>query len=160
MAAALVLRVVDSLEDSNTDTLTIYSEASNGQMPNLDLINIVHFLVIHRQGLRVKIEKVGSLLNSVWLNFVGELVEWTGKVAARLNPQWRFGIPAVEYVDGTATLASLLYYQALGVPTGSHGAFRDYQVDAITLEFSPWTSSYKDIGQSAFLLRGGRLIGE
>ncbi|KAK1278647.1 hypothetical protein QJS04_geneDACA023741 [Acorus gramineus] len=158
MAVALVLRVVDSLEDSNTDTLTIYSEASNGQMPNLDLINIVHFLAIHRQGLRVKIEKVGSLLNSVWLNFVGELVEWTGKLAARLNPQWRFGIPAAEYVDGTATLASSLYYQALGVPTGSHGAFRDYQVDAITLEFSPRTSSYKDIGQSAFLLRGGRLI--
>ncbi|KAK1277304.1 hypothetical protein QJS04_geneDACA003618 [Acorus gramineus] len=158
MAAALVLRVVDDLEDSNIDTLTIYSEASNGQMPNLDLINIVHFLAIHRQGLQVKIEKVGSLLNSVWLKFVGELVEWTGKVAVRLNPQWRFGIPAAEYVDGTATLASSLYYQALGVPTGSHGAFRDYQVDAITLEFSPRTSSYKDIGQSAFLLRGGRLI--
>ncbi|KAK1295131.1 hypothetical protein QJS10_CPA16g01167 [Acorus calamus] len=158
MAAALVLRVVDNLEDSNIDTLTIYSEASNGQMPNLDLINIVHFLAIHRQGLQVKIEKVGSLLNSVWLKFIGELVEWTGKVAVRLNPQWRFGIPAAEYVDGTATLASSLYYQALGVPTGSHGAFRDYQVDAITLEFSPRTSSYKDIEQSAFLLRGGRLI--
>ena len=27
--------------------------------------------------------------------------------------------------------------QALGVPTGSHGAFRDYQVDAITMEISP-----------------------
>lgn len=35
--------------------------------------------------------------------------------------------------------------QGLGVPTGPHGAFRDYQVDAITLEISPKVSSTKMI---------------
>ncbi|KAF2316551.1 hypothetical protein GH714_041892 [Hevea brasiliensis] len=45
MAAALVLKVTDrnGLWD---DTLSIYAEASNGQMPNLDLINIVNYLAV------------------------------------------------------------------------------------------------------------------
>jgi len=48
--------------------------------------------------------------------------------------------------------------QALGVPTGSHGAFRDYQVDAITLELSPRVYLHNENAKSAFLLRSGRLV--
>ncbi|XP_077251354.1 GPI transamidase component family protein / Gaa1-like family protein isoform X2 [Tasmannia lanceolata] len=158
MAAALVFKIVGRQEETEKDTLHIYAEASNGQMPNLDLINIVQYLAVHRQGLRVKVETVFSLLNTAWLNFVGEILEWLSKIAGSLNPQWKFGIPVVDYVEGIATLASSMYYQALGVPTGSHGAFRDYQIDAITLEMAPKISLNSEIGQSAFLLRGGRLI--
>ncbi|OMO59272.1 Gaa1-like, GPI transamidase component [Corchorus capsularis] len=156
MAAALVLKVGDQSENFE-DTLSIYAEASNGQMPNLDLINVVNYLAVHRQGLRVKVEKLWSLLNSNWLKILGEIFESLGKVAKSLNPAWKFGIPATEYVEGTATLASSLYYQALGVPTGPHGAFRDYQIDAITLEISPRFSSDK-FRRNDILLRGGRLI--
>jgi len=46
----------------------------------------------------------------------------------------------------------------LGVPTGSHGAFRDYQVDAITLEISPKASPTKMIRRNDFILRGGRCV--
>ncbi|KAK3183636.1 hypothetical protein Dsin_030922 [Dipteronia sinensis] len=60
MAAALVLKVAYRNEHFE-DTLSIYAEASNGQMPNLDLINIVNYLAVHRQGLRVKVEKLWSL---------------------------------------------------------------------------------------------------
>ncbi|OVA20791.1 Gaa1-like [Macleaya cordata] len=158
MAAALVFKVVDKREEIEKDTLSIYAEASNGQMPNLDLINIVHFLAVHAQGLRVKVEKVHSLLNSAWLQIMGQTLESLGKVARSLNPQWKFGISVPEYVEGTATLASSLYYQALGVPTGSHGAFRDYQVDAITMEISPKGFLNNEVRRSEFLLRGGRLI--
>ncbi|XP_021299230.1 glycosylphosphatidylinositol anchor attachment 1 protein [Herrania umbratica] len=156
MAAALVLKVSDQSEQYE-DTISIYAEASNGQMPNLDLINVVNYLAVHRQGLRVKVEKLWSLLNSSWLKSLGEVFESLGKVAKSLNPEWKFGIPATEYVEGTATLASSLYYQALGVPTGPHGAFRDYQVDAITLEISPKYSLDK-FRRIDILLRGGRLI--
>ncbi|KAK6925667.1 GPI transamidase component Gaa1 [Dillenia turbinata] len=158
MAAALVVKVVDRHNEADEDTLSIFAEASNGQMPNLDLINIVNYLAVHRQGLRVKVEKFWSLLDSKFLNFVGETVELLGKVAKSLNPNWRFGMPVAEYVEGTATLASSLFNQALGVPTGPHGAFRDYQVDAITLEISP-KGSLKSMGQRIdFLMRGGRLV--
>ncbi|XWS40694.1 hypothetical protein CRYUN_Cryun17cG0017600 [Craigia yunnanensis] len=156
MAAALVLKVRDQSEQFE-DTISIYAEASNGQMPNLDLINVVNYLAVHRQGLRVKVEKLWSLLNSSWLRNLGEIFESLGKVAKSLNPEWKFGIPATEYVEGIATLASSLYYQALGVPTGPHGAFRDYQVDAVTLEILPRFSSDK-VRRNDILLRGGRLI--
>ncbi|KAK9271801.1 hypothetical protein L1049_002165 [Liquidambar formosana] len=157
MAAALVIKVADGKEEVE-DTLSIYAEASNGQMPNLDLINIVNYLAVHRQGLRVKVEKLWSLLDSKWLKVVGEIFEFLGNVAKSLNPQWKFGIPVSDYIEGTATLASSLYYQALGVPTGPHGAFRDYQVDAITLEISPRISLNNKARRNDFLLRGGRLI--
>ncbi|XP_057791622.1 uncharacterized protein LOC131008670 isoform X2 [Salvia miltiorrhiza] len=155
MAAALVIKVADSSTGFEKDGLKIYAEASNGQMPNLDLINIVNYLAVHGQGLQVRVEKIWSLLDSWWLYSLGELQELLGKVAKSLNPDWKFGIPASDYVEGCATLASSLYNQALGVPTGPHGAFRDYQVDAITLEFSPRFSSSQRV---LFLLHVGRLV--
>ncbi|KAL7190330.1 hypothetical protein ACSBR2_022581 [Camellia fascicularis] len=157
MAAALVIKVADGNDEVEKETLSIYAEASNGQMPNLDLINVVSYLAVHGQGLRVKVEKFSSLLDSKWLWVLGETFESLGKVARSLNPQWKFGMPVADYIEGTATLASSLYHQALGVPTGPHGAFRDYQVDAITLEISPIVSSNKG-RQNEFLLRGGRLV--
>ncbi|KAL0424266.1 UNVERIFIED_CONTAM: Glycosylphosphatidylinositol anchor attachment 1 protein [Sesamum radiatum] len=155
MAAALVIKVADSSTEFEKDVLNIYAEASNGQMPNLDLINVVNYLAVHGQGLQVRVEKIWSLLDSWWLNSLGELIELLGKVATSLNPQGRFGIPVADYVEGSATLASSLYNQALGVPTGPHGAFRDYQVDAITLEISPKFYSTERV---LFLLRVGRLV--
>ncbi|CAJ1946665.1 unnamed protein product [Sphenostylis stenocarpa] len=157
MAAALVIKVAEQ-GNQYEDSLNIYAEASNGQMPNLDLINIVNYLAVHKQGLRIKVKKMWSLLDSRWLNALGVIFESLGKIARSLNPQWKFGIPATEYVEGAATLASSLYYQGLGVPTGPHGAFRDYQVDAITLEISPKVSLTKVIRRDEFILRGGRLI--
>nr|XP_048327222.1 glycosylphosphatidylinositol anchor attachment 1 protein-like isoform X2 [Ziziphus jujuba var. spinosa] len=157
MAAALVIKVVDKKEQFE-DSLSIYAEASNGQMPNLDLINIVNYLAVHRQGLRAKVDKMWSVLDSKWLKILGELFESAGQVARSLNPQWKFGIPAADYVEGTATLASSLYNQALGIPTGPHGAFRDYQVDAITLEISSRASFDSKNRRNEFLLRCGRLI--
>ncbi|KAJ0978948.1 hypothetical protein J5N97_014422 [Dioscorea zingiberensis] len=158
MAAALVFKITEKMERDSRDSLNIYAEASNGQMPNLDLINVVHYLAVHRQGFRVTIGKIVYLVNSAWLNLVGQILEWSNKLAKSLNPKWNFGILSADYVEGVATLASSMYYQALGVPTGSHGAFRDYQVDAITFTFSPRFYLNNENVQSSFLLRGGRLI--
>ncbi|KAL4568319.1 hypothetical protein LXL04_023928 [Taraxacum kok-saghyz] len=155
MAAALVIRVADTSEE---DALNIYAEASNGQMPNLDLINVASYLAVHGQGLRVKVERFVLLVDATWLKVIGEVFEFVGKIARTLNPQWKFGISVREYVEGSATLVSSLYNQALGVPTGSHGAFRDYQVDAITMEISQKLSSISKSRQTDFLFRGGRLI--
>ncbi|KAI3941222.1 hypothetical protein MKX01_029796 [Papaver californicum] len=158
MAAALVIKVVEKHGETEKDTLSIHAEASNGQMPNLDLINTVHYLAVHTQGLHVKVEKVHTLLNLAWVQVMGQILESVSKVAKSLSSQWKFGMPAAEYVDGTATLASSLYYQALGVPTGSHGAFRDYQVDAVSLEISPKGFLNNEGRRTEFLLRGGRLM--
>ena len=113
MAAAIVLKVADRNEQIERDTISIFAEASNGQMPNLDLINIVNYLAVHGQGLSVKVEKLWSLLDSKWLKVLGETFESLGKVAGSFNPQWKFGIPVADYVEGTATLASSLYRQVI-----------------------------------------------
>ncbi|CAI9277105.1 unnamed protein product [Lactuca saligna] len=158
MAAALVIKVAETSEEFEQDSLNIYAEASNGQMPNLDLINIASYLAVHGQGFRVRVEKFMSLVDATWLKVIGHVFEFVGKIARSLNPQWKFGISVKEYVEGSATLVSSLYNQALGVPTGSHGAFRDYQVDAITMEISPKLSSISKSRQTEFLFRGGSLI--
>ncbi|KAI3713239.1 hypothetical protein L1987_71813 [Smallanthus sonchifolius] len=158
MVAALVVKVANRDDEGEQDALNIYAEASNGQMPNLDLINVVSYTAVHGEDLGVQVEKLVSLLDSKWLKFIGEVFEKVGNIARRLNSQWKFGIPVKEYVEGSATLVSSLYHQALGVPTGSHGAFRDYQVDAITMEISLKLSSTDKGRQTEFLFRGGRLI--
>ncbi|KAH7537758.1 hypothetical protein FEM48_Zijuj03G0126900 [Ziziphus jujuba var. spinosa] len=77
MAAAFVIKVVDKKEQFE-DSFSIYAEASNGQMPNLDLINIVNYLAVHRQGLWAKVDKMWSVLDSKWLNILGELFKSAG----------------------------------------------------------------------------------
>lgn len=44
------------------------------------------------------------------------------------------------------------------MPTGSHGAFRDYQIDAVSLEFSPTFNIRNENAKSLLLLRGGRYV--
>jgi len=112
MAAALVIKV-DEQGNHHEDSLNIYPEASNGQMPNLDLINIVNYLGVHKTGLRIKVKKMFSLLGSRWLNTLGGIFESLGRIARSLNPQWKFGISATEYVEGAATLASSMYSQVV-----------------------------------------------
>ena len=116
MAAALVIKVADGSELFDKGALSIHAEASNGQMPNLDLINVVNYLAVHGQGFYVKVDKLPSLLRSKWLKVLGKVIESLGKIARNLNPQWKFGIPVSEYVEGTATLASSLYNQVILSP--------------------------------------------
>ncbi|XP_020526645.1 glycosylphosphatidylinositol anchor attachment 1 protein isoform X3 [Amborella trichopoda] len=155
MAAAIVFKVLETSQGTGTDNVNICAESSNGQMPNLDLINIVHYLAVHRHGLHVEVGKLSSLLNSLWLKVVGKFLEGVSNIAGGLNPKWRFALPVLDYVEGIAVLASSVYHQALGVPTVPHGAFRDYQIDAITLEISPRVSLNSEIACSSFLVRVG-----
>ncbi|KAJ3693578.1 hypothetical protein LUZ60_009058 [Juncus effusus] len=134
MACAIVFKVVERESGKGRrekvgeerENVAIYSEGSNGQMPNLDL------------------------------GFGGG--DRVGRFLRALNPDWKFDVSSGEYVEGAATLASSVFAQAVGVPTGPHGAFRDYQIDAVTLELSPKFSLTNENARSAFLLRSGRLI--
>ncbi|CAN6353624.1 unnamed protein product [Urochloa humidicola] len=158
MAAGLIFKVGETRRYGDRDSVTMYAEASNGQMPNLDLLNVVHYLAVHRQGFRVNIAAFSSLLSSAWLRVIAEFFHTLGTVLRKINPDWKLDIAVPDYVEGTANLANSMYNQALGVPTGSHGAFRDHQVDAVSLEFSPTFNIRNENAKSLFLLRGGRLI--
>lgn len=111
MAAGLVLKVTDQKQTNERDSLKIYSEASNGQMPNLDLVNIVYYLAVQRQSFHVKVGIIRSLLSSVFLKTIGKTLEILSEMVGYLNPKWKFGISAADYVEGSATLASSMYTQ-------------------------------------------------
>ncbi|KAJ3693708.1 hypothetical protein LUZ60_009188 [Juncus effusus] len=166
MACAIVFKVVERESGKGRrekvgeerENVAIYSEGSNGQMPNLDLVNVVHYLGVHRQGFRVRVGKLGFLEGVRGIRVLGEVMATVGRFLRALNPDWKFDVSSGEYVEGAATLASSVFAQAVGVPTGPHGAFRDYQIDAVTLELSPKFSLTNENARSAFLLRSGRLI--
>lgn len=118
MACGIVFKVIEKERREryeDRDVVTMYAEASNGQMPNLDLLNVVHYLAVHRQGIRVRVGMFGGLVKSHLLSILGEVMEHVGRFARSLNPDWRFGMPSSEYVEGTATLASSIYSQVITI---------------------------------------------
>lgn len=104
--AALNLDVTPSAHLQN---LVIKAEGANGQLPNLDLINIVNVIT----------SRMGILENRIVL-------------AEGPTMFFPFYIPPVHY-----TLINFMINQALGIPTGDHGIFNLYRIDAITLKALP-----------------------
>ncbi|EGG19202.1 hypothetical protein DFA_02450 [Cavenderia fasciculata] len=92
---------------NNNDKLNILAEGSNGQLPNLDLINTIVRLV-QKEGGGVPIT----------------LSAQENELAQYLDPSLR-------------TLFTFMMNQAIGVPTGDHGLFHKYHIDAATISVPP-----------------------
>ncbi|KAI9081317.1 hypothetical protein K1719_036738 [Acacia pycnantha] len=80
LAAALVIKV-EKESDYSKDIVNIYAEASNEQMPNLDLVNIVNYIAEHEQGLQIKVKKMWSLPHYRWLYTLGVVFALLGQIA-------------------------------------------------------------------------------
>jgi len=115
MAAAFIFKVGETRRYSDRDSVMIYAEASNGQMPNLDLLNVVHYLAVHRQGFRVNIAAFSSLLSSAWLRVIAEILHTLGSVLRKINPDWKLDIAVPDFVEGTANLANSMYNQVIEI---------------------------------------------
>ncbi|KAM9975852.1 hypothetical protein ACTFIW_013244 [Dictyostelium discoideum] len=97
-----------------SDHVYVLAEGSNGQLPNLDLINTVGRLA-KREGYSKSMLLSPSSVNK--------------------NDELLF-IPAEH-----RTLARFMLNQAIGIPTGDHGLFNKYHIDAITLGVSGVSST-------------------
>ncbi|KAJ7525617.1 hypothetical protein O6H91_17G059000 [Diphasiastrum complanatum] len=152
--------VMFSREDDSVafDSIQLKAEGSNGQMPNLDLINVVTTLATYRQGLLLNLDSFKGIKSWPGLNTIGDIVKHLGKFAGYVYPDWGFALSASEYVQGAATLLSSIWNQALGVPTGPHGAFRDYQLDAVTLEIFSGVNLKNTLSSHDLLKNTGRLL--
>ncbi|XP_050667812.1 glycosylphosphatidylinositol anchor attachment 1 protein [Leptidea sinapis] len=82
-------------------------EGLNGQLPNLDLVNLVHKLCV-KSGIH------HSYKNSY---------SWLRK--GRGTSTWR---------DGVSTMLGMVTAQIAGVPNGNHGLFHRFGIEAVTLE--------------------------
>ncbi|KAL4717697.1 hypothetical protein ACJJTC_000846 [Scirpophaga incertulas] len=82
-------------------------EGLNGQLPNLDLVNLVHRLCA-KSGINRSFKNSYS-----WIRQRGKMDEWT---------------------SGVLTMLGMVASQVAGVPNGNHGLFHRFGIEAVTLE--------------------------
>lgn len=117
-SGAVMAAVNLELPDKRVDHLDIRIEGLNGQLPNLDLFNMVVKLC-HKEGVQPTFHGEGSLSYHQLQEFFG--IKYTSK-----------------------TMLSNMLRQASGKPYGIHGLFLRYGVPAITLHGQPSGSTYGD----------------
>lgn len=88
------------------NALGIFFEGVNGQLPNLDMINSV--------------ADIAASVAPVELTLHDELVPMTENVTK-------------NYINSLKRMLYMMKYQAVGTPTGNHGLYLKYKIDAITL---------------------------
>ncbi|KAF9586541.1 Glycosyl phosphatidyl inositol protein transamidase complex subunit [Lunasporangiospora selenospora] len=88
------------------NALGIFFEGVNGQLPNLDLINTV--------------ADIAGGIAPVELTLHDELIPTTENMTK-------------NYINALKRMLNMMKYQATGVPSGNHGLYLKYKIDAITL---------------------------
>ncbi|XP_069737832.1 glycosylphosphatidylinositol anchor attachment 1 protein isoform X2 [Phaenicophaeus curvirostris] len=104
-AGAIQAAIALELDSEVVTSLDVAVEGLNGQLPNLDLLNLFHAFC-QKNGLLCTIQ--GKLPRSEWDSF-----------------------PA--YSHGLQTLLLMVLSQASGQPRGSHGLFLRYRIEGLTL---------------------------
>ncbi|KAF9115846.1 Glycosyl phosphatidyl inositol protein transamidase complex subunit [Mortierella sp. AM989] len=88
------------------NALGIFFEGVNGQLPNLDMINTIR--------------KISESIAPVTLTLHDELVPNTENMTK-------------NYINSLKKMLYMMKYQVAGTPTGNHGLYLKYKIDAITL---------------------------
>ncbi|KAF9120030.1 Glycosyl phosphatidyl inositol protein transamidase complex subunit [Mortierella sp. 14UC] len=88
------------------NALGIFFEGVNGQLPNLDMINTIN--------------QISMGIAPVELTLHDELVPYTDNMTK-------------NYLNSLRRMLYQMKYQAIGTPTGNHGLYLKYKIDAITL---------------------------
>jgi len=94
------------IESPDITHLNVKVEGLNGQLPNLDLVNLVNRLIL-REGLHPMFQGVED----------------------HPRPESYNG-----YMRSLSTMLSMMTSQSTGVPTGNHGLFHRFGIEAVTLE--------------------------
>lgn len=88
-------------------------EGLNGQLPNLDLVNLVVRLVLREQG-QVVLHHVKPTRYGYYNRGTGQSLE--------------------EYQTALTTMLTMMWFQASGAPSGNHGLFHRFHIEALTIE--------------------------
>ncbi|KAF9172238.1 Glycosyl phosphatidyl inositol protein transamidase complex subunit [Mortierella sp. AD010] len=88
------------------NALGVFFEGVNGQLPNLDMINTI--------------SQISEGIAPVELTLHDELVPYTENMTK-------------NYINSLKKMLYMMKYQAAGTPTGNHGLYLKYKIDAITL---------------------------
>ncbi|KAG0366416.1 Glycosyl phosphatidyl inositol protein transamidase complex subunit [Gamsiella multidivaricata] len=110
------------------NALGIFFEGVNGQLPNLDMINTV--------------AEIAEGIAPVELTLHDELVPHTDNMTK-------------NYINSLKKMLYMMKYQAAGTPSGNHGLYLKYKIDAITLygfDKPGWPSQRYNLFRLAALL--------
>ncbi|XP_028176972.1 glycosylphosphatidylinositol anchor attachment 1 protein [Ostrinia furnacalis] len=91
----------------NIKYIEVKVEGLNGQLPNLDLVNLVHKLCV-KSGIHHSYKHSYS-----WIRNRDKMADWKNSIK---------------------TMLSMVFTQIIGVPTGNHGLFHRFGIEAVTLE--------------------------
>ncbi|XP_026318291.1 glycosylphosphatidylinositol anchor attachment 1 protein isoform X2 [Hyposmocoma kahamanoa] len=95
------------IHDPKIKYIEVKIEGLNGQLPNLDLVNLVHKLCV-KSGIHHSYKNSFS-----WIRTRNKMEEW-------VNNLW--------------TMLGMVSTQIAGVPNGNHGLFHRFGIEAVTLE--------------------------
>lgn len=96
------------IPDGNIKYFNIKIEGLNGQLPNLDLVNLVVRLC-RKHNVEVMLHNSRDVSN------------WEAETVA-------------GFQQSVKTMLKMMWAQASGVPSGNHGLFHRYHIEAVTLE--------------------------
>ncbi|XP_046574937.1 LOW QUALITY PROTEIN: glycosylphosphatidylinositol anchor attachment 1 protein-like [Haliotis rubra] len=109
-----------------TAYLNIKLEGINGQLPNLDFVNLVVRLC-RKERVKVTLNKMDDYI---------------------YDPETFEG-----YTHALKTMLNMMWYQAPGSPTGNHGLFHRFHIEALTLSGEP-----EKRGRNVGLDKSGRIV--
>lgn len=125
-AGSIQAAIVLEMHAMKVTSIDVKVEGLNGQLPNLDLFNLAQNM-IHKEEIRRTVQR-------------------------------RFDFKSENKFDKWLyrgkTMASMIMSQATGVPTGNHGLFHRFGIEAITLEGFEKTTS----GPEASFSKVGRVV--
>lgn len=104
ISAGLVFHV-SAGHRGRADSIKVSAEGPNGQMPNLDLINVINTLAQWRR-LPIQLEEISGMRDSALLHGLGRVVENIGHFAGKIHGDWGYVTSASSYVESIATLCA------------------------------------------------------
>ncbi|KAJ1925356.1 Glycosyl phosphatidyl inositol protein transamidase complex subunit [Tieghemiomyces parasiticus] len=110
------------------DTVGVFFEGKNGQLPNLDLINILARIARHNQVPFTlhHLDRATPALLSARDRDITDLAQWP--------------LLWAHYQESMRTLVATMAVSALGLTGGPHATFHRYRIDAVTLRARAATS--------------------
>ena len=113
ISAGLVFYVSTGYK-GKADFIKVSAEGPNGQMPNLDLINVINTLAQWRR-MPIHLEEIRGLRDSALLRGLGRVIENVGYFAGKVHGDWGFVMSASSYVENLATLCASVLYQVFTI---------------------------------------------
>lgn len=104
ISAGLVFHV-SAGHRGQVDSIKVSAEGPNGQMPNLDLINVINTLAQWRR-LHIQLDEIKGMRSSAVLHGLGRVVENIGHFAGKVHGNWGFVMSASSYVESIVTLCA------------------------------------------------------